>query len=375
MSRTPTRGATGLLVVGLLAALTPQATARQPEPPVPVELCVVTDERLSELSGLASDGELLYAIGDGGDQLQVTVLHRDCTVQRVITAAINPYDPEDLAIDAGGRLWVADTGDNSRRRDTVALHVIGADGAPKLYRLTYPDGPRDAEALLLDRDGQPYLVSKAALGSAGVYRPAAPLAAPGPTELERLASVRLGPTDTPGGPVAGAGSMTVTGGAVSADGTVIALRTYTDAYLYPAPDGDVVAALDREPVRIPLPDQPQGEAIAFDPDGSLLSASEWSDAGPQPVTVVSGATGLVDAAGQQSTTTGPAPTAESTGPTGATSADGEPDDRGGLSDRQAVLVAVAAGVAVIGLIAALSRGARRRPAADQRQDQEYGPEY
>lgn len=36
----------------------------------------------------------------------------------------------------------------------------------------------------------------------------------------------------------------------------------------------VVAALRRTPVDVPLPGEPQGEAIAFAPDGTLLSAGE-----------------------------------------------------------------------------------------------------
>src|SRR5213075_592302 len=39
-------------------------------------------------------------------------------------------------------------------------------------------------------------------------------------------------------------------------------------------DGDLVAALNQPPIRVPLPDEPQGEAVAFEPDGTLLSGSE-----------------------------------------------------------------------------------------------------
>ncbi|HEY8373995.1 MAG TPA: hypothetical protein VIL00_14745 [Pseudonocardiaceae bacterium] len=270
------------------------------EPPHPVDLCRVQDQRLAELSGLASDGRQWYAVSDGGDRIQVLVLDRDCTVRRVITADVDPYDVEDLARAPDGTLWLADTGDNRKQRETVALHVVSPNGNTTLYRLTYPDGPHDAEALLLGADGTPYLVTKQPLGGAKVYRPARPLTSPGPTPLERVATVWLGPTDTPGGPVANAvGSRVVTGGAVSADGTVVALRTYTDAYLFPAPDKDVVAALAREPVRVPLPNEQQGEAIAFEPDGTLLSASE----GLQPIRAVPHATQLVaDRMNQQETT-------------------------------------------------------------------------
>jgi hypothetical protein len=116
------------------------------------------------------------------------------------------------------------------------------------------------------------------------------LSSPGPTALESVGSLTIKSTDTPGGPVGSIGSVLVTGAASSADGTVLALRTYTDAYLYSAPDGDIVAGLQRNPVRVPLPNERQGEAIAFEPDGTLLSGSEGVG---EQIRAVRGATSLV----------------------------------------------------------------------------------
>ncbi|WP_229686480.1 hypothetical protein [Longimycelium tulufanense] len=282
-----------LLLVAFLVLAFPALPASA-TPEAPAELCRVTDPRLAELSGVASDGDRWYAVPDGGEQVRVYVVGRDCAVQRVITSPVDPFDVEDVARAPDGTLWLADTGDNRKQRDTVALHAVSPNGGSVLYRLSYPDGPRDAEALLLDRRGVPYLVTKEPLGGSGVYRPKGPLVAPGPSELERVGTVRVGPTDTTGGPLSGTvGSVLVTGGAVSHDGSVVALRTYTDAYLFAAPDGDVVAALGREPVRVPLPNEPQGEAIAFEPDGTLLSAGEFGDFGAG--SVLRGVAGAVQA--------------------------------------------------------------------------------
>jgi len=311
----------------------------------------VRDSRLTELSGLASDGQYWYAIADGGRRLQVIVLRKDCTVQRVITAAVDPFDVEDLAIAEDGRLWLADIGDNDQQRQTVALHVLPQNGGPpELYRLTYPDGPHDAEALLLDRDGQPYIITKQPFGGSGVYRPAGPLTASAPTSLELVTQVRFNRTDTPGGPVGSTGSTLITGGAVSADGGVVALRTYTDAYLFPVPDGDLVAALGGEPVRVPLPDEPQGEAIAFEPDGTLLSGSERRDAGPQPIRAVPGAVDLV-------AVTTP-PSAATTGGDAAEpepAAQPSPSGRGPLAGWQAVLIAAIGAAAVLFVVGQVAR--------------------
>ena len=256
----------------------------------PVEtLCTVKDSRIDELSGLVSDGEHLYAMNDGGTKIQVFVLGRDCKVQKVITDRTDPFDPEDLARTADGTLWLSDTGDNNKGRLTVALEELSPQGKVTMHRLTYPDGQHDTEALIMDKSGTPYLITKDILGEAKVYRPSGPLASPGPTNLEKVGSLKIEATDTQGGPVGSIGSVLVTGGASTADGSVVALRTYTDAYLYAVTDGDLLAALQRTPVRIPLPGEKQGEAIAFDPDGTLLSGSEGVG---QPLHLVRGAAAL-----------------------------------------------------------------------------------
>ncbi|MCE3553812.1 esterase-like activity of phytase family protein [Pseudonocardia sp. RS11V-5] len=246
-------------------------------PAVPEDRCTVTDRRLLELSGLAVDaGGEIWAMSDGGSRVALYRLDPDtCAIVGTRTAALDPYDAEDLAIAPDGAFWVADTGDNDRARATVALLVLPPDGAPRVHRLTYPDGPHDAEAVLIGTDDVPVIVTKEVTGTAGVYRPVGPLAEPGPTPLMRAGSVGFPRSETRGGPIGSLGAFTVTGGATSTGREVVALRTYTDAWLYRVPpSGDVVAALQGTPVQVPLPDEPQGEAVAFLPDGTLLSGSE-----------------------------------------------------------------------------------------------------
>jgi hypothetical protein len=102
--------------------------------------------------------------------------------------------------------------------------------------------------------------------------------------LAEVAAVNITLTGTPGGPVGQAGQLLVTGGAVSSDGRYLALRTYTDAYVWPLTGSDIPAALAATPERIPLPESPQGEAISFSADTlNLVVASEGL---PTDVTVV-----------------------------------------------------------------------------------------
>ncbi|MGH3426105.1 MAG: hypothetical protein ACRDQZ_00765, partial [Mycobacteriales bacterium] len=49
----------------------------------------------------------------------------------------------------------------------------------------------------------------------------------------------------------------------------VALRTYTDAYEWDVPNGDVLSAFSSgQPRRIPLPGEPQGESISYASDGT-----------------------------------------------------------------------------------------------------------
>ncbi|MEH6793432.1 MAG: hypothetical protein V7694_04775 [Rhodococcus sp. (in: high G+C Gram-positive bacteria)] len=242
--------------------------------------CRPTDPGLAELSGLTSIDGVLYAIGDSGADDRVAVLGAGCAVERWIDVPVDPYDVEDLS-SYDGSLWLADIGDNQMRRDTVALtRMDPTTGVGELYRLTYPDGAHDAETLLIEPGGRPVIVTKELSGVSGVYVPAGDesvtdLPGPGPTPMRKVGDMAFTATDTVGGPPFVIGSILATGGAVSGD--VAAVRTYTDAYLFRSSDGDIASALvDPAAPRavVPLPDQPQGEALVFTDDGSLLIASE-----------------------------------------------------------------------------------------------------
>lgn len=247
------------------------AVAPYGEPTTP---CSVTDTQLPEISGIATtSGATTLAMNDGGDAVTVYELDAACTVVAQRSAAVDPYDPEDLALAADGTVWLADTGDNRLSRETVAMIALRPDGTAEVYRLSYPDGARDAEALLLAPDGTPYLVTKEILGNSGVYRPTAALNAATTVPMERVADLTVELSGTSGGPVGRAGQLMVTGGAVSPDGAVLALRTYTDALVWSLSGSDVPGALAAAPTRVALPESPQGEAITFAADGRSLVVS------------------------------------------------------------------------------------------------------
>lgn len=285
----------------------------------------------------------LFAIGDSGTDEQMARLDRDCAVTEWLTVPVDPYDIEDLAIHRGS-IWLSDTGDNRRARETVALtRMDPADGTGELHRLTFPDGPHDVEALVIEPGGRPVLVTKEFSAAAGIYAADGAvdaLPSPGPVPLRRVGEIALSGASSSGVAVPGAA---VTGAALSLDGDVVALRTYSTAYLFPVRDGDVVAALTTQaPVEVRIAEQPQGESIAFTPEGALLAGSESGGATTlPPILVLPNAIGLVAA---------PAPIPPATD-------DASPADRGSGAT---VWWLVGAAIAGLAGVVALGRALRRR---------------
>jgi hypothetical protein len=254
------------------------------------------DPRISESSGLASSSDpgIVYTHNDSGDAARFFAV--DAATGRTRTTYVLPdvqaRDWEDMARgpDEQGRssLWLGDIGDNNARRDLgLLVHRVRepepttrervTTEPPTSFRLRYPDGPGDAEALLVHpRSGRLYVVTKPLSGGARVYAAPERLDPDGPNLLDEVAAITLQGTGTAGGPgIGGLAQLLVTAGDIAPDGRHVALRTYTDLYEWPLRGEDVAAAFEGEPTITPLPPTRQGEGLAYSSDGrSLLTSSE-----------------------------------------------------------------------------------------------------
>lgn len=222
---------------------------------------VIDDERIAESSGLARSWAhqgVFYTHNDRGSGSTLYAVDRSGTraLFDVTDAAANDW--EDVASTPDRRIWIADTGDRAGTRPSVSVLVLEEPAelvtgpiASTTYDLIYPDGPHDAEALLVHPlTFRMYLVTKGRDGGAIYAAPENPSTS-APNKLERVA-------DAP---------PNVTGGDFAADGARFVLRSYGRAFLY--------SDLATDPVSFKLPDQPQGESITFDPsDEGLLIGSE-----------------------------------------------------------------------------------------------------
>ncbi|GLW34982.1 hypothetical protein Areg01_79180 [Actinoplanes regularis] len=259
----------GMLLAPMLAA----AMAAGP-------VCRIDDKRTDELSGLVATADGYVVVNDGADEAshrKIFYLRKDCSVRRTVSFPSRPRDTEDLQLGPDGTLWVADIGDNGSKRETIGLwKVAPGSSKPRLYRMAYPDGAHDAEALLIAPDGTPIVVTKSP-GAAGLYTPDGALRSGATTPLRKAGDVSV-PITTTANPYGFAGRLLVTGAASSPDGSRVVLRTYADAFEYDVSGGKVVEALvSGTPRTIPLPDEPQGESVAYTTDGTaLLTVSEGS---------------------------------------------------------------------------------------------------
>ena len=229
------------------------------------------DPEVLESSGLVDEGRLLYTVNDSGDGPVVYAVDARTgeTAARTTYSSNDVEDVEALAPGPGGAVWVGDIGDNRGARDTVSVYRAAPLSTPgartealgggdpvtesvpaRRYDLAYPDGPRDAEALLVDPGtGRVFVVSKSVFGGT-VYAAPRHLRA-GVNTLRPFARV----------------DGLVTDGAFFPDGRHVVLRTYGDATVYTFPDF-------RATGRVRLPSQPQGEGISVGPDGRVLLSSE-----------------------------------------------------------------------------------------------------
>jgi len=238
----------------------------------------IKDPAIVESSGLAASllhEDVLWTHNDSGNPNQIYAVAADGTTAATVTIAGEPAQDWEAITSfraprnapAAGRalIAVADIGDNDADRNSIRIAIIAepktlADATIKpirVLRLTYPGGPRDAEAVLADpRNGRLYVVSKSLLGGE-VFAV--------PTRIWPGDQARGTSAVTPLTSLASTGAMLVTDGGFRPDGTMV-LRGYGNLKVIAAPETAQDGRLETLASQS-LPKQRQGESLVVVDDG------------------------------------------------------------------------------------------------------------
>jgi hypothetical protein len=206
-----------------------------------------------------------------------------------------PSDVHHATMQAGPPrcVYVGETGDNVAQYPNRAIYrvpeprvglagMLGATPAAVKLTYTYPDGPHDVEAMYVSPDGAINLITKRPLKDrnghlrpALVFRiPAQAWLQPTPVVAERVDSL---PAVVPGS----APFRSITDAALSPDAKYVAVRTYTQVFVFHADSTTGRIRTDRPPsvCNIAALREPQGEGIAwYDPWGTFVLTSEGTAA-------------------------------------------------------------------------------------------------
>jgi len=243
----------------------------------------LNDKAMDEISGIAASGinkDVYYVHNDSGDTSRFFAISPDGKLISTlyykgdVKERLGAIDCEDIAVGPGplknkSYVYVGDIGDNQAVRKYLTIYRVQEQPiwtkggninvtAVPIY-LRYPDGPRDAETLMVDPIQKLfYIITKR-------------------TDTVRVYTAPLGyrPNDTV--------TMTyrtklffkgykpfkwITAGDISKDGTQVLVKSYEKIYYWKRKDNEPVwQTLQRTPAEPNYQQEKQGEAIGFTPDG------------------------------------------------------------------------------------------------------------
>jgi hypothetical protein len=240
----------------------------------PVALGTIATAELRETSGIVASRAhrgVLWAHNDSGDAAAVHAVGTDGSdLGRFRLTNALAIDWEDMSLGPGpvpdrDYLYIGDIGDNLLLRSRLPIYRVpepvpdrtgGSLEDVEVLTVTYGElGPFNAEAMAIDPFGRDlYIITKRGDdGRSVVFRVAlADLVPGGVALLDPVAVLDLGP------------GAEVTGADFTADGGLIALRGYSEVWMWARVVPDAAETFAAEPCLAPSPDEIQGEAIAFD---------------------------------------------------------------------------------------------------------------
>lgn len=244
---------------------------------------------IDEVSGLVASTSFpgyLWTHNDSGDEARIFLT--DGTGKHVseikINGAIN-RDWEDITsgtdpVSLKNFVLIGDIGDNNAKYKFVTLYQVNEPSilpvkdttlqVAKKYTVTYPDGPRDAESLMVDPFSNDIFILTKREPQIFVYRIAYPYPTTDTIVAEKTATLPF---------------TQLVAGDISQNGLEILIKNYDSVYYFKRNTNESVSStLQKMPVVLPYIREPQGEAICFSKDGtSYYTVSEKTGFGLTPV--------------------------------------------------------------------------------------------
>ena len=236
-------------------------------------IATIKDNRLLEASGLqysSANPNHLWTHNDSQGQPSLYLI--DTTGQIKLTVYLQGatnYDWEDITSD-GEHLYIAEIGDNRAVRDQVKIYmleepIIGDQDSIAVdnwlqMELTYTNGARDAESLMYNKQTDELVIVTKREESCLIY---SFKYIPG-SEIEISPKGQLD-------------LRMFTAGDIDDNGNMI-LKNYDALFYWKNSTLPIAQRFANGPSnRIPYQIEPQGEALAFAPDGSFYTLSEFNE--------------------------------------------------------------------------------------------------
>jgi len=290
---------------------------------------VVQLQKVPEASGVAFSGRTPGVVWTHNDSKKPIVWARSdkgAVIGSVHVTGAEIVNWEDIAVapcSGGSCLYIGDIGDNHASRSSISIYRVPepapnakATDQAEVMHATYPNGPRDAEAIVVLPKGDMFVVTKGEDGPSYLYKFPTPfrngetvmlewighvestggVAEEGPkTEQKHGKGSKSGKngihdeSDKSGKPskhakkqkeiVPGRSNRRdrITGGSASPDGRWVVLRTHGYVSLFAA--DEFVTGTARQLLRFDVTalQEPQGEGVAIANDGTLLLVGEGGE--------------------------------------------------------------------------------------------------
>lgn len=243
-----------------------------------ISVGTLENKEIEEASGMAfsrdHDG-LIYTHNDSGGGRRVYVIDSLGKGMGVFKLkGVWNRDWEDIAVGPGpdpklNYVYVGEIGDNQLKYTNIFIYrfpepeqfLEAMEVEPEILKLSYPDGAKDAETLMVDPISKDIFILTKRDSLNILYKTTQEAFDRKEAVLEKVMELPF--------------TMSVAGD-ISLDGKEILIKNYFTVYYWKRNENETIAqALARDPLILPYKPEPQGEAIGFHPNGkSYFTLSE-----------------------------------------------------------------------------------------------------